>query len=476
MGIVDMFREAARAPVGTAIGGGGDLMRATAGPLADLGPAISALIQPDGFLPSLIFTGDTVEQVYEAATWSYAAISVNAEAAASLPLVVERRDGDKWLIDLDHDLNRFIEEPLGPGIRPNWNLNQLVEVIAQQMYLVGDHFSAIDSFRGGRFPAVDPWHPQDVFVWSDGQRATQYEHQPRPRVERLSPGANFSTEVRPAREVFHAMFGGPGSMVRGHSPLTVARRPIETDRIAQERVRANLLNKVAPGLIIKLTPGQARRSIGDALTPSIAQRDALIQYLKDEYAKTTKDGTPLVIGADTELLQPPETIAQLAYADVRGMTREEMLAIFRTPPPLLGILGDSTLQNIRMSVKIWWATALAPLLRNILWTLNAQIVRRFYGTDVRLIFGVDESEIGLEVLRSRAEVAQILTAVGHSTNDASQRVNLGMPLRPELDAANMGVVVAGHAPDAPPGTLPGTNEAPAPAVDEPAEETASDAQ
>lgn len=473
-----MFREAASAPVGTAIGGGGALMRATAGPIADLGPAISALIMPDGFLPALHFTGDTVEQVYEAATWSYAAISANAEAAASLPILVQRRKGDAWIEDLDHDLNQFVAEPLGPGIRPCWNLNQLIEMIAQQLYLVGDSFARIDSFRGGRFPAVEPWHPQDVFVWSDGQRATEYEHQPRPRVERLSPGADFSTERLPARKVLHVMFGGPGSMVRGHSPLTVARRPIETDRIAQERVRANLLNKVAPGLILRHTPGQAR-GWAAALAPGTTQRDQALKYLRDEYAKATQDGLPLLVGPDTELMSPPETIAQLAYADVRGMTREEMLGIFRTPPPLLGILSDSTLQNIRWSVKIWWATALAPLLRNILWTLNAQIVRRFYGLDVRLNFGVDESEIGLEVLRSRAEVAQILVGVGHSTNDASQRVNLGMPLRPELDAANMGVVVAGHADDAPSGTLPGANQPPEPAAaesDEPAEETASDAQ
>lgn len=470
-----MFRDASRAPAGTAMAGGGALLRSD-GPIADLGPAISALVMPDGFLPALHFTGDTVEQVYEAATWSYAAISVNAEAAASLPLVVQRRTKNAWVDDPNHDLNRFVQEPFGPGVRPCWNLNQLIEVIAQQLYLVGDHFSAIDSYRGGRFPAVDPWHPQDVFVWSDGRRATSYEHQPRPRVERLGPRADFSTERRIAREVLHAMFVGPGSMVRGHSPLTVARRPIETDRIAQERVRANLLNKVAPGLIIKHTPGQARTSIGNVNAASTTQRDALIAYLREEYAKTTKDGRPLVLGADTDLMQPPETISQLAYADVRGMTREEMLAIFRTPPPLLGILGDSTLQNIRWSVKIWWATALAPLLRSILWTINAQIVRRFYGLDVRIHFGVDESEIGLEILRSRAEVAQILTGIGHSTNDASQRVDLGMPLRPELEAANMGVVVAGHAEDAPQGTLPGGNAAPEPAAEAPAEEIATDGQ
>lgn len=475
MSILDEFHAAVRGPAGlAAVDGPGELR--SAGPIADLGPAISALVLADGFLPALHFTGDTIEQVYEAATWSYAAISANAEAVASLPLIVERRKGGNWTQDDNHPANAFIAEPLGPGTRPAWNLNQYVEVMAQQLYLVGDTFGRVFSYRGGRLPAVDPWHPQDVYVWDDGRRPVEYEFQPRPRGERMRSSAGFVTRLEQPKDVLHVMFGGPASMIRGHSPLKVARRPIETDRFAQERVRANLINKVSPGLILKHTPGQARGWAG-AHAASTDQRDAFIAYIREEYGKAIKDGLPLLVGADTELLQPPETISQLAYVDVRGITREEMLGIFRTPPPLLGILSDSTLQNIRWSIKIWWALALAPLLRNILWTINAQIMRRFWGFDVRLNFQVDESEIGLEIMRSRAEVAEILVRIGHTANDAGQRVRLGMPHRPELDAPNMGVVVAGHAEDAPRGTLPGATE-PAPAEPaEPAEpEVEADAQ
>lgn len=453
MSILDEFHAAVRGPSSLAVVDAPGELR-TDRAFADLGPLISALVQGDGFLPSISFLGDTVEQVYEAATWSYAAISANAEAAASLPIVVERKDGGKWIEDGDHDANAFIEEPMGPGTRPAWNLNQYIEVIAQQLYLTGDSFGRIFSYRGGSLPAIDPWHPQDVFIWDDGRRPVEYELQPRPRGERMRTSKGFATRLEAPKDVLHVMFGGPSSLIRGHSPLTVARRPITTDRYAQERVKANLINKVQPGLIFKHTPGQAR-GYAAAHAMSTDQRDAFIAYLTKEYGQAVKEGLPLIIGADTEVQGVPETLSQLGVIDVRNMTREELLAILRTPPPLLGILSDSTLQNIRWSIKIWWAVALAPLLRNILWTINAHVMRRFFGPDVRLWFQVDESEIGLEILRSRAEVAQILVSIGHGANDAGQRVQLGMPIRPELDAANMGVVVAGHAEDAPGGTLPG---------------------
>jgi phage portal protein BeeE len=470
--ILDEFHAAVRGPSSLAVVDGPGELR-TDPAFADLGPLISALVQGDGFLPSISFLGDTVEQVYEAATWSYAAISANAEAAASLPIVVERReDGGKWVEDADHEANAFVEEPLGPGTRPAWNLNQYIEVIAQQLYLTGDSVGRIFSYRGGALPAIDPWHPQDVFIWDDGRRPVEYELQPRPRGERMRTSQGFATRLESPKDILHVMFGGPSSLIRGHSPLTVARRPITTDRLAQERVKANLGNKVAPGLIFRHTPGEAR-GYAAAHAMSTDQRGAFIAYLREEYGQAVKEGLPLIIGADTEVLGTPETLSQLAVADVRGMTREEILGIFRTPPPLLGILGENALQNIRWSIKVWWGIALAPLLRNILWTINAHIMRRFFGADVRLWFQVDESEIGLEILRSRAEVAQILVGIGHGANDASQRVQLGMPIREELEAANMGVVVAGHAEDAPGGTLPGA------ATDDEAElaqEAAIDAQ
>jgi phage portal protein BeeE len=358
--ILDEFNAAVRGPASLAVVDAPGELR-TDPAFADLGPLISALVQADGFLPSVSFLGDTVEQVYEAATWSYAAISANAEAAASLPIVVERRENGAWVEDSEHDANAFIAEPMGPGTRPAWNLNQYIEVIAQQLYLTGDSFGRIFSYRGGTIPAIDPWHPQDVFVWDDGRRPVEYELQPRPRGERMRTSQGFTTRIEQPRDILHVMFGGPSSLIRGHSPLTVARRPIETDRFAQERVKANLINKVAPGLIFKHTPGEAR-GWAAAHAMSKNQRDDFIAYLREEYGQAVKEGLPLIIGADTEVLGTPETVSQLATADVRGMTREEMLGIFRTPPPLLGILSDSTLQNIRWSIKIWWAVALAPLL------------------------------------------------------------------------------------------------------------------
>ena len=417
--------------------------------LVNFGPAISALLLPDGFLPSLFVVGDTVEQLYEACTWSYAAISANAEAVSSLPLKIQIREDGHWRDAPDHELTAFIEEPLGPGQRPTWNLNQYLEVMALQLQLVGDSFARIATYRRGRIPQLDPWHPQDVRVIDDGRRAIAYQHQPAARGEFTRGGQDRTIVEWAPRDVMQISVAAPSSMVRGHAPFDAARRVVETDRIAQERARANLLNKIAPSMIVKHTPGEMR-GFARAQSASAEQREDLLAYLKKEYADAQKDGRPIVLGASTDLTPVPDTIQQIAYADVRGLTQEEILAIHKTPPPLLGILRDSTLQNFRWSIKVWWFVMLQPMLRNILWTINAQVLRRVGARDVRVWFDVDaDSELGLEVLIGRAELGNALVQMGHSANDASRRAALGMPERPELDHANMGAVVAGHAADVP---------------------------
>jgi phage portal protein BeeE len=441
-----------------------DVMRTSPAETAGAGlqSDIAALVLNNGLIPSVILSGDSVEQVYEAATWSFAAMSANAEAVASMPIVVEtQKPGEDWQIDREHELNAFVEEPLGPGQRPSWDLNQYLEMVCLQKYIVGDSFARILSFQRGKMPALDPWHPSDVTVWDDGRRVAFYQHIPRPRGQftgKTQPSLGRIQNWGP-KDVFHCMFGSPTSLIRGSSILRVALRAMEIDRTAQERVRANLLNKLGIGVVLQHAPGQTGGlSALSTKGMSEAQETDAKTQLREEFQAAQRDGEVFVMGGSTSLIKPPNTIDQLNYDGVRGQALREILAIFRTPPQLLGILENSTLQNSANSVRLWWGNAVSPMLLNILKTLNAQVVRRFFPSTsalkVRLGFSVGNSPIGLEILKSRAETAQVIVGLGFSANDGARRVELGMPDRPELDQTNMPAVVAGHAVDVGAGEAP----------------------
>lgn len=456
-----------------------DVMRTTSPaeiPGAGIGMGVSTLILNNGLIPSIILSGDSVEQLYEAATWSYAAMSANAEAVASLPIVVETKKPDEdWQIDEEHDANRFIEEPFGPGARPTWDINQYIETITLQKYIVGDSFGRIFSYQRGTLPAIDPWHPSDVTVWDDGRRVAFYQHLAMPRGQFTARAASTGLQNWDPKDVFHCMYGSPTSLIRGASTLRVALRAMEIDRTAQERVRANLLNKIGIGVVLQHAPGPTG-GLSALSTSSLSpeQEAAAKKDLRDEFQAAQKEGEVFVMGGSTTLIKPPNTIDQLAYDPVRNMVLREIMAIFGTPPQIFGILENSTLQNSDNSVKLWWGNALSPMLTSILKTFNSQVMRRFFpSTDalkVRLGFRIDGSPIGIQILKTRAETAKVIVDLGFPANASAKRVGLGMPDSPELDTPQMPAIVAGHASDLAPGQAAEEPEPEPAAAAEPDEE------
>jgi hypothetical protein len=111
---------------------------------------------------------------------------------------------------------------------------------------------------------------------------------------------------------------------------------------------------------------------------------------------------------------------------------------------MLGVLENATLQNFAQSRRIWWSVALQPLLQTILWSVQRQAVAPTFGEDIRIWFDLVDSEIGLDILSSKSDVASKLVGLGYSTNLANARVELGMPFVPELDVSNARFVVAGR--------------------------------
>lgn len=420
------------------------------------------LVHPSGLVPAIRFSGSNLRQLLEASTWAYAAMTANAMAAASLPLRPMRagNESEQRLVEIrqrSHPLAEFLRYPFGYQQQPRWTSKQLIAMVALQLYLCGNSYLEIRRVRGGSRLVLKMLVPTDVEPIDDGEVITSY------RVyRRLSAGSEIYRtgpavrEIAP-RNMIHIMFPDPGQTIVGQSPMRVAIRPSEIDRQAQERVRAHLINKVGPGLIFAF---EGEEGIAEE------QQKEMEAYLAEKHQKAEQDGLPMVLG-NVRVIQAPTELEKLAYGEVRNLARDELFAIFKTPPPLVGNFESATLQNIRNAREIWWGSAIFPLLQNILDAINLQAIEPIYGGDVEIGYDEDESDIGLDRLERKADIGNKLTTMGHSTNDASQRVGLGMPVRPELDNANRDAVIAGREPMPEPAAAA---QEPAPAEAAPLEE------
>jgi len=392
--------------------------------------------EADGFYPAVTFGGDSLETVLEAATWSYACITGNAKAIASLPGIVQRagtdEDSQDWIKTRDQPaLSEFIKAPIGVGLQPDWGWQHLIEVAAMQTLLCGNSYWEIRRVRRGERVLVKPIHPSNIDP-VDASGATTGENP----VKEYRVVQNGSIRTLRPSQVVHIANASPGSLLKGHSPLATALRPIQIDQTAHERQKGNLSNKIAPGLIL---------SVEGLFGLAPEQRGEVEKFLKDNFQKASDDGRPLVLGEKTKVAAAPDTNKQLDYFDTRRFSREEMLAIFKTPPPIVGVYDAATLQNFAEARKIWWQTGLFPLLaQTILEAFNRQLVWPVFGSDLRLWFSLNDSDIGLQLFGEKVDTAQKLVTLGYPTNMAAERMGLGMPHVPELDIPNTQFVVAGR--------------------------------
>lgn len=387
----------------------------------------------DGFIPAAQFSGNSLDQLLEASTTSYACMSGNAEAAASLPLIVQRAgrgDEDRWVTERDHELNDIVADPLaGVAGMPRWGSEQLVETLSMQIDITGNAYMRKATASNGRPIALFPFNPSSVkaVTEADGPRLLYYE----------ADGIRYAQD-----EIVHVMNASPGSLWVGQSPLRAALRAIEVDQTASIRQQANLANRIAPGMII---------SIKNSMTDGFGevnedQRKKVQADMQAAYQASTKDGTPLVVGGSIELVAPPSTNQQLDFFDTRRYGREEMFGVFRTPPPIAGVYDNATLQNFRTALTIWYVQAIFPRLGTIVGAFNKQLVEPHYGRDVRIWYDLTGSEIALLLLLGRLDAAKKIIDLGYSTNMAAAHVGLGLPRVPELDAPNRTLAVAGREP------------------------------
>lgn len=417
--------------------------------------------ESDGFIPAITFGGDQLETLLEAAVWSYACITGNAEAIASLEGVAqtEAEGPQDWIRDKEVPLNDFLRNPIGPGVQPEWSWQQVIEVAAQQIYLCGNSYWEIRPIRNGERVVVFPLNPQDVEPKDVNNSGITNRYRV---VQRRKRNTGAVRNITP-RRIVHIMNASPGSLMEGHAPLSAALRSIEIDQTAHERQKWNLRNKVSPGMVL---------SVEGLFGLTADQRDEIEEYLRENFQASKDDGRPLVLGEKTKVAAAPETNRQLDYFDTRRFSREEMLAIFKTPPPIVGVYEQATLQNFEQARKIWWSTGLFPMLRTILDAFNRQLVDPYFNNSVnvdigsqprqRIWFSLNDSDIGLQLFSEKVGIAQQIVNLGYDANMASARMGLGLPFVEALDITNRDLVRAGRS-DALPSDV-GSEAEPEPAL------------
>lgn len=347
-------------------------------------------------------TERAITEGMKANPWVYAAISKVAAGMASVPLVLERRNGEHWVLQHGHELQKLLDRP-----NPHMGRQDVQRRWAQHMMLSGNAVWWLNIVQN-RPVEMWPLQPDTVKpIASRTEFISGYEW----RVD----AAN--TRRLDTSEIAHWMFPDPSNPRWGLAPLMAGAAAVDMDQAAARWNRAVLLNDGKPPVAVMLNEGltiqQAREASG---------------FIREQMSGGNIRQA-LVLGGTSRLQTLSLNATDLDFLNGRKFSREEIAAVFGVPPILLSFGDGATYANLDAAKTALWEDRIVPLLDDFCGGLMGALFP-FWGLDesqyriradlsgVRALQGNLKTEA--EVLKLKTEAYATLVSAGVDTREAAR--------------------------------------------------------
>lgn len=362
------------------------------------------------------------QEGFESSTWAYACITTWMSQVASVPWIVREQSGKdgEWMPVKGSALEEFLHYP-----NPFMAWGDLAERLTADLLIGGNHIWKKNYVRG-KLREVWPYDPDRI----------------KPVPDRVNFIANYvvledSREVEiDCSQIVHFMLQSPRDIFWGMSPMKAIAKVLDCDLEAlQWWVNAVYSGCRKDGVL----------SFKHDLTAE--QYDMVIKKVREQLMSNISGRFPIVMGHEATYTPYDMSPAELDFTNSRKMTREEIAAAFKVPPPLIGILDHSTYNNLTTARRIFWVDAVLPFLERIKNTLNRCILPDFYkGSDLKkfcIDYDISKVEALADDFSKKLEQAQILLGMGVPLNVIVRRLELDLP---EVEGGDTGYILQNYVP------------------------------
>lgn len=297
-----------------------------------------------------------VQSGYRRNPVGYRCIRMIAEAAASVPLLVDGSDALSGLIAKPN------EDETG---------TELLERFYGALQVHGNAYLEAVSSIPGEAPDMVFLLPADQVRSVRDRRGWLRGHAVRTRMgERvLHRGAGT---VHP---VLHMKLLNPASAGEGQSPLQAAACAIELHNASADWAKALIDNSAKPSGALVYGKDGAR------LTDE--QFERLKTELEGSFQGAGNAGRPLLLEGGLDWKPMSLTPAEMDFQEARHGAAREIALAFGVPPMLLGIPGDNTYSNYREANLAFWRQTILPLVNKTAASLTEWLSEGFDGGRLR---------------------------------------------------------------------------------------------
>lgn len=281
---------------------------------------------------------------YKTVAWVYAAVNLIADSVAGVEFFFGRKDGTGKVIRIEE-----LSEPAyycfyPPRYGEIFTLSEMIKMLFLHLGLFGEAFLLLE--KKGKVPTeVDIINPLNITpnLSTDGRTIKSW------RVRQQTPGGQVIEKIIPLTDIVQWKYPNPYNKFRGMAPLTAARLSIEQDLNMSTWNAGFFQNGIRNPIALMLKQ-----------TFNAPQREEYMKRLKQNFMGFSKGQLPLLVEGGVDVRVLSNTMKDLDFANGKELTREELAAVYGTPPALIGIYRYANYSNVKEQTKIFYDTALKP--------------------------------------------------------------------------------------------------------------------
>lgn len=332
--------------------------------------------------------------------WVYTANTIRSEAAAMLPIIVYKKNDKKKIAITDDNVYpyKLISNP-----NPFTSTMELMQAIFGSLGEAGNAYMVVDQ-DDDRLWCL---HPRDVSIIADKKNFIKgYVWRP------LSGDVVF---FKP-EQIVHIKTYNPMSYFYGLSPI--------------EACWAEVTQINSDELFWQAFWKEGGRLYGIFQTEGSIDKDTLERLknqMKAQYGGATKMAANIVIDKGLKFQQIGVSQKDGQLIDKYKLNRDQILAAFKVPPALAGVMEYSNYSNVEAQERIFYQTSIMPMIKLVEGSLNNHPVMSKGGT---LVYEFDISGIAAlkEDEKDLAITGKILIESGQWTANEVRQKFWNMPL------------------------------------------------
>lgn len=311
-----------------------------------------------------VWSTEALLEQYRSSLYVFACISKIAEKVATIDLelfrVLNSRGDMKEVevspaIDLLYRCNKFQTR------------SEFWETTIINLMTTGDAFWV--KVRNSSGKVVELWNlrPDLVTVVSD---PTLFVKEYRLRKSDGSEVA-FATD-----DVVHFRNPDPISAYTGMSPLKAAQRRVQTEDFATSYQRDFFLNSARPDAVIKNTQ----------LSLTDGQKDDIREGWNRRFRGVGNNSKVAILEGGLEYQQISISQREMDYIESMRMTRDDILAAFKVPKPIIAITEDVNYANAKTAMAIFLGETIVPIVKRMVEKINEELIAPDFGEEYFLDF------------------------------------------------------------------------------------------